>query len=169
MEPVKVGSAGNAGQPGTGSTDCLAQKTADGSFILPTVPPIPNTGTIAASAHCKSFGYRSRCGRTCPFKAMILNLYRIRNTACIAGEPYNGEANRPCLIHPNVSTVPANKDGSCPAGSHEVGGALGSAGQPGTGFVSCISDKPTTTTPATPATTTPIPVSAGMHFIPTTR
>ena len=42
-----VGSAGNAGQPGTGEYHCLAQKTADGSFILPTVPPIPNTGTCS--------------------------------------------------------------------------------------------------------------------------
>jgi hypothetical protein len=38
--------------------------------------------------------------------------------------------------------VPANKDGSCPAGSHEVGGSSGSAGQPGTGSVICISDNP---------------------------
>ena len=33
--------------------------------------------------------------------------------------------------------VPANKDGSCPAGSHEAGGSSGNAGQPGTGSVNC--------------------------------
>ena len=32
-----VGSAGSAGQPGTGSIHCLAQKTPEGSFILPTI------------------------------------------------------------------------------------------------------------------------------------
>jgi hypothetical protein len=51
------GSSGSAGQPGTGSTHCLAQKTADGTFILPSVPQ-------TQGSNC-SPGYISVGGTTC--------------------------------------------------------------------------------------------------------
>ena len=47
-----------------------------------------------------------------------------------------------------IPSVPANKDGTCPTGSHNVGES-GSAGQPGTGSVNCIADKPSTPTQPT--------------------
>jgi hypothetical protein len=51
-----------------------------------------------------------------------------------------------------IPSVPANKDGTCPTGSHSVGSS-GNAGQPGSGSITCLSDKPPTPTPTpTPST-----------------
>ena len=48
-------------------------------------------------------------------------------------------------------------DGKCPAGSHEVGGSSGNAGQPGTGSIICRLDNPSVTPPpATIPTNTPL-------------
>jgi hypothetical protein len=41
-----------------------------------------------------------------------------------------------------IPSVRPNPDGTCPAGSHDVGGRTGNAGQPGTGSVVCSLDNP---------------------------
>ncbi|HEY1248949.1 MAG TPA: hypothetical protein VGE97_08190, partial [Nitrososphaera sp.] len=194
----------------------------DGSFQLPTVPPEPNTGTIAPICPSGSHLVGSKCvvdGVSCPSGTVQdgdkcspsqahynipSNVAKLQDGTCPSGYhstdvqcEINSQQKLPngmcpegtvlttddrCVTMPVLPgtttgsgggfiqmfpTVPAHKDGSCPAGSHEVGGSSGSAGQPGTGSVSCISDKPTTTTPAT-TTTTPIPVSAANGLDPTT-
>ena len=64
-------------------------------------------------------------------------------------KPDNNGANSAGGTSPSqyVSAV----DGKCPAGSREVGGSSGNAGQPGTGSIICRSDNPSVTSP--PATT----------------
>jgi hypothetical protein len=41
-----------------------------------------------------------------------------------------------------IPSTPPNPDGTCPAGSHNVGGSPGNAGQPGTGSLVCALDNP---------------------------
>ena len=71
-------------------------------------------------------------------------------------------------IIPMFPTVPANKDGSCPAGSHNVGSS-GNAGQPGTGSITCVSDtsKANALPTNTPTTQTGTGGGAGTTTTPT--
>ena len=61
-----------------------------------------------------------------------------------------------------IPSVPANKDGTCPTGSHNVGSS-GNAGTPGTGSINCISDKPATPTNTGGTTNMPVTCENGKH------
>jgi hypothetical protein len=164
-----VGSAGNAGQPGTGSALCIKnvpvettpatppsntpaapKLLGDGVYELPNVPSINNP---FAAPSCPS-GYHlvrsDRCtadGVSCPSGTVQLS-----EVTC-GPQPEPATTTTPAQP-PTQIEVPANPDGSCPAGSFRVGSA-GNAGQPGTGSSTCLSNtppagRPTDTPPATP-------------------
>ena len=150
----------------------------DGSFQLPTVPPVPNTNTI--SPICPSGSH------------LELNKCVVDNVQCPSGTTQDGDLCSPSLppcpngkvedsqgncVSPDertttvlpgsktgpqggfiqmIPSVPPNPDGTCPAGSHNAGGSPGNAGQPGTGSVVCIKNVPVETAPpATPPSNTP--------------
>jgi hypothetical protein len=164
-----VGSAGNAGQPGTGSSLCIKNVPVEtppatppsntpaapkllgnGVYELPNVPSINNP---FAAPSCPS-GYHlvrsDRCtadGVKCPSGTV-----QISEVTC-GPQPKPTTTTTPAQP-PTQIQVPANPDGSCPAGSFPVGSA-GNAGQPGTGSSTCLSNtppagRPTDTPPATP-------------------
>ena len=127
----------------------------DGSFQLPTVSPQPNTGTI--SSICPS-GYHStdvQCeinsqqklpNGMCPDGTILTTDDRCV-TPPVLSESTTGSGGEFIQMIPLKTTppkqveVPANPDGTCPAGSYSVGSS-GNAGQPGTGSVICLANTP---------------------------
>jgi hypothetical protein len=135
-----VGSSGSAGQPGTGSVTCLAQKTEDGSFILPSFPAIPAEGDLL----CYS-GYVKVDTNTC-----------VLNISCPAGMTKIGTTQ--CV--PN-KLLPATTTTTALPAQTSNGGVGGTTTTPmKTGTTTGAGGTTTTTTnPATTTTTSKPPTS----------
>jgi len=162
---VSVGSSGNAGKPGTGSSFCVSNST-PAKTTTPAEVEVPKNpdGTCPVGSHMKAFGNGE--GAIGGFKCVSDN--PPNQTPKPIEAPSNPDGTCPAGYSPasgKTSVCKANyqvevlrtPDGKCPTGSSEVGfgGKTGSNAPSGS---KCISDNPpaSTTTPAPTTTTTPV-------------
>jgi hypothetical protein len=140
-----VGSAGNAGQPGTGSFTCLsntppAGRPTDTPPATPTEQKLAQLQTLTPQQQTCKDGSTPDANGKCQDGSTPVETPNQQTTRCAEGTlPTNipGYCQPLGVSGPSQIEVPANPDGSCPEESYRVGSA-GNAGQPGTGSEFCV-------------------------------